>query len=467
MRDLGDDLNRLEVPEHRSGFWSELDEQMAGVRRSAPRTATLRGRRWMAVAAAAVTVAAFAILPGLLTGGEEVGGDGVGDTSTTTAPAESTTTAEATTTTFVDTGPTQAGSPPWGATKLTRDQVPAVFVDVWTAAENQTWCSALAPNSPTPPAEPRRAIFSGGWAVAFDRAEGPGRNADGSICADCGRSAYGIAGVGLAADRDLLLGRPEVREYSDGSLVAIYPEGFDESSAFLLADIVLPDQGCLYQAWSSLGRDHLEGFLAQLRRVDGLEAAALVPRTAADTVREERGTPPWAASRISAEDVLAVAFERSLDTNPVPVMAFTDLGPGLERAQLRPAALGNWGVAWDNPDGPGHDGLNYPCADCGRGVIGIGAFGPYDPEGPGDWADPALMEITWEDGSLAVITWRIGDLRLPADQVVFPDPATGELVPDGVQATLYIPNGGTYQLWSHLGLDHLLLLLENLRFAER
>ena len=254
---------------------------------------------------------------------------------------------------------------------------------------------------------------------------------------------------------------------SDGSLVAIYPEGFDPGSGFLLADIVVPGEGCFYQAWSALGRDHLEGLIAQLRKVEGLRAPTVTPRTDADTKIIDGGDPPWDAPAVAAADLVAVAFDRSLDGQTVPVMAFADVGVALASATVRPAAIGNWGAAWDHPTGLGHDAGNYPCANCGRGVIGIGGFGPYEPDGPGPWARPALAKITWDDGSQAVITWRIGDLRLPESQVVFPDPETGELVPDGVQAMVYIPNAGTYQVWSHLGYDHLLSLLEAMRFVQK
>ncbi len=464
MRDLGDDLNRLEVPEHRSGFWAELDDEMRTTPTVPSRPPRSTPRRWMALAAATATVAAFAFLPGLLTGGGDVADD-PGDLAPPSSTAPTTTVAPSTTVT--DPGPTQAGNPPWGAGSLTQEQVPALFAAVWQKAENRAWCSALAPNSATPVAEPREAYFGGGWAVAYDRADGPGRNADGSYCADCGRSAYGIAGVGLAADVELVRSRPEVRTYSDGSIVAVYPEGLDPSSGFLLADLVLPGEGCLYQAWSALGRDHLEGLLAQLRKVEGLQAATITQRTDADTKRIEGGAPPWDAPHIDAPGLLAVAFGRSLDSTEIPVLGFAEVGPGLDSAVLRPAAIGNWGVGWDNPDGPGHDSLNYPCADCGRGAIGIGGFGPYDPAGAGEWARPALAEITWDDGSLAIITWRIGDLRLPESLVLYPDPKTGEMIPDGVQAMIYIPNAGIYQVWSHFGYDHLLSLIEALRFVER
>ncbi len=465
MKDLHDDLIALPAPDHRAGFWSDLSDDLALPQRPAERrkvrTPNIRSRRRLALVAALATIAAFSFLPGMLTGengDSQTGGD-------LTPPASSTTTSPPTT--VVDTTTPGEASAPWDTAPMTANAVADLYAVLWRKAENKAWCSVLAPDEPTPPAAERAADFGGGWGVAYDRTDGPGRNPDGSYCANCGRSAYGIAGVGIGADETQIRSKGEVQEFADGSIVAYYPEGFDPASELMLADIALPSEGCVYQAWSMLGRDHLKGFVSRLRRVEGLQADPVVRRTAADTILIDGGTPPWDAPSISDPDLLAVAFARSLDAEATEVIGFADPGPGLESATVRAAAIGNWGVAWDNPSGLGHDSGNYPCANCGRGVIGIGSIGPYDPQGPGLWADPALAKITWNEGSLAVITWRIGDLQLPTDQVAYPDAVTGEMVPDGIQATVYIPGAGTYQVWSHLGYDHLLSLIDAMRFVQR
>ena len=142
----------------------------------------------------------------------------------------------------------------------------------------------------------------------------------------------------------------------------------------------------------------------------------------------------------------------------VPLMGFAEVDDAWE---ARGAAIGAWGVGFDAPSGPGHDGMNQPCAECGRGVVGIGAPDPSfgHPEPP----QTPLAEISWDDGSTAWISYRILDPRLPIDAALMPS-SDGQLLPDGLQATLVI-DGDVYQVWSHLGLDHLISLLTQLRYV--
>ena len=94
-------------------------------------------------------------------------------------------------------------------------------------------------------------------------------------------------------------------------------------------------------------------------------------------------------------------------------------------------------VVWDNPDGPGHDRRGDPCPDCGRGVVGLGTW-----QGYGDVVGPAT--IAWDDGSFANIA------TLPSVYGV-----SARIQPAGADCM--------YQLWSHVGVEHVEYLIGRLR----
>ena len=144
----------------------------------------------------------------------------------------------------------------------------------WSRAANRAECAALKFDpGQTRGARPRRAEFSGGWAVAYDM-QGL-------------RSAFGVAGPGLLPEdraavqvrRERIAAQwPYRRELGGGWLprgsLAAYgmegaspyprenPEGIGENS---LAYVVVPGQACTYNVWSRLGRRHLEDLLDSLR----------------------------------------------------------------------------------------------------------------------------------------------------------------------------------------------------------
>ena len=158
---------------------------------------------------------------------------------------------------------------PWTGEKLSSADIPPTFMTEWKKAENRKWCALVAPadvGTIGEGARARRANFAGGWAVAFDKSNGPGSDRGGSFCERCGRSAYGIAGTGVEADS----GGPEYqwelhREWSDGSSAGYGLEG--GTGPKYLAYLRIHGQGCLYNVWSHLGREHLEFLLEQLRFV--------------------------------------------------------------------------------------------------------------------------------------------------------------------------------------------------------
>jgi hypothetical protein len=150
-----------------------------------------------------------------------------------------------------------------------------VFATEWSRAENRSTCAAIAPDSLGTEGEgaaARRANFSGGWAVAWDKPGLPGTDASGMPCATCGRGAFGVAGTGSIGDtppqvKALTNNWPNVREWADGSRAGFGPEGGRGPKQ--LAYLYIEGQGCLYNVWSSVGPEHLDLLLSHLRFVAG------------------------------------------------------------------------------------------------------------------------------------------------------------------------------------------------------
>lgn len=142
---------------------------------------------------------------------------------------------------------------PWHQSPLAAGEVPAVFLEQWLNAENRHSCALIAPASlgAGEGASPRAATFSGGWAVAYDLADL--------------RSAFGVAGTGVAAASPSYTDWPYSRRWADGSSAGYGPEG--GSGPNQLAYLRVQGQGCLYNVWSRIGREHLEYLLQQLRLV--------------------------------------------------------------------------------------------------------------------------------------------------------------------------------------------------------
>lgn len=148
----------------------------------------------------------------------------------------------------------QSKPAPWAAAPLKVTQVPRVYAEQWQRAENRSHCGLFAFSNlgDGADAKPRAATFSGGWAVAYDL---PGM-----------RSAFGIAGTGVNAGESRYEDWPFTRRWSDGSVAEYGPEG--GSGPNQLAYLRIADQGCLYNVWSRLGREHLEYLLDATRRVE-------------------------------------------------------------------------------------------------------------------------------------------------------------------------------------------------------
>jgi hypothetical protein len=174
------------------------------------------------------------------------------------------------------------GSAPWSVEPLPRSVVPQHLFNDWAKAENRIWCSALYPQDPgalNPNGISRSADFSGGWAVAWDLPNGPGREATDGYCANCGRGAYGVAGVDFSGSFDDLNIWSDQLEWEDGSRAGYGLESLESpgSGAPWLAYLVVDGQGCMYNVWSFLGEEHLLTLLDSLRFVKGMQAEPVTP----------------------------------------------------------------------------------------------------------------------------------------------------------------------------------------------
>jgi hypothetical protein len=154
----------------------------------------------------------------------------------------------------------------WGE-PVARRTVPKIYLTVHSKAENKSTCPLLVLTGlgDGTGAKPRKATFSGGWAVAYDKAGLPGKDASGGACATCGRSAFGIAGTGVSARDGKGPEWPNHARWDDGSSAGYGPEGGDGPTT--LAYVTVKDADCLYNVWSALGPGHLEVLLTGLRRV--------------------------------------------------------------------------------------------------------------------------------------------------------------------------------------------------------
>jgi len=158
-------------------------------------------------------------------------------------------------------------APPWAReARLGGSEVPEALIASWRAADNREGCAPLSFDRSAIPADAtaRPATFSGGWGIAFDRTSGPGLAPSGEPCANCGRSAFGIAGTGTGPSAGTYPW-PNRREWSDGSSAGWGREG--GSGENFLAYVEVAGESCLYNVWSRRSESHLEELIESLRRV--------------------------------------------------------------------------------------------------------------------------------------------------------------------------------------------------------
>ncbi len=162
-------------------------------------------------------------------------------------------------------------APPWDANAaIARGSAPPVLLEEWARADNRASCAPMTFDPAVIPSDatPRRANFSGGWAVAWDQPGQPGRDPRGAECERCGRGVFGIAGTGAGASDDVLAQWEHQQRWPDGSWAGWGPEG--HQGPRWLAYVRVAGEGCLYNVWSSISRDHLETLIASLRSVEPL-----------------------------------------------------------------------------------------------------------------------------------------------------------------------------------------------------
>lgn len=169
-----------------------------------------------------------------------------------------------------------AGSPPWLEMPVPQSQSPRVLMVAWEKAKNRSDCSPMVPESlgEGEGGTPRRANFSGGWAVAYDKPGLPGRFRSGEPCKDCGRGVFGIAGTATEIagpdELDKSNALPLERRWSDGSRADYGLEGGTGSN--YLANLFVKGERCVYNVWSFLGQAHLEYLLDHLRFVQAAKS---------------------------------------------------------------------------------------------------------------------------------------------------------------------------------------------------
>ena len=438
---------------------------------TSPRRLNISGPALGLVSMAFVLVVGAATTAIIVSGSEGAPVAGESTTIISTTPTTSATQEGSTPTTHEPNG-TGGGVAPWSAPPLPQSAVPQHLIADWAGAANQTWCSALFPEDPrslSPAGVSRSADFSGGWAVAWDLPNGPGRDATDGYCPDCGRSAFGIAGADFTGTVNDLAIWPNQIAWSDGSRAGHGLEGLEApgSGAPELAYLKIDGQGCLYNVWSFLGEEHLLELLDSLRFVEGMQAEPVQLVDRANLETREMGAAPWTGPAIPASEVPSVFFDEwneDLGTTACPMMAFTDLGPEGEGAVVRRAnGDGALMVAWDLPEGPGRYGSGDYCADCGRGAFGTSLSRPGMLLNQQQW-NPTLR---FDDGSPV---WIFPELSsdLPADRIVHIDPETGARAPEAYEALVEVPEdpGCLYRVWSSYGPDHVEYLVGQMRYVE-
>jgi hypothetical protein len=395
---------------------------------------------------------------------------GIQEPANTEVPAtEDTATAStipSTTTVAVSTLDPGLPAAPWSVPPLPDEAVPSVLAEQWNQAANKGFCGALYPadaNDLASDAVVRGAdIAPGGWAVVWDRPEGPGEGEDGEYCEDCGRDAFGIAGTD--APRESLAAFPKRIEWSDGSVAGYGPGEATEAGAPYQVSIAVAGQGCTYEAWSFLGEDHLLVLIDELRFVEGMLAKVIeAPEQAVIAL----GPAPWLRAAVGeaavGEPLLAEWTEEVLRPRTCPLLAPVALGAGAGATARRAENPNEMLAAWDMPNGPGRYGTGDYCANCGRGAFGIGTI-TRTSDAPLGFEQLAVTH-TWDDGAeLRVVSEATELFSITPDRADFTDPETEEPVAAPYNAYLLIPGlGCAYRLWSFLGVDHLVQTTQNLR----
>lgn len=225
----------------------------------------------VATAAAAVAVVAAAVMV-ISAGGDGGPSDTVAEATTTSTVPEDTTTTSVITSGPPASGPVETGdpAPPWRSAALPRDDLADEVIEAWERAENRDRCRLLLPadlGSKMDGATSGASPVSGdaGWEITFRK----------------GPAVVQVQGLFEASTRSTRTEKEIFsRRWSDGSVVRYgpdarneeqSPEDVDPETTANEATLILPDQGCAYVLYDTLGKTHLEFVLDHLRFVSGTE----------------------------------------------------------------------------------------------------------------------------------------------------------------------------------------------------
>jgi hypothetical protein len=174
------------------------------------------------------------------------------------------------------------------------------------------------------------------------------------------------------------------------------------------------------------------------------EAEAIAPEAPADA-GPPVSPPPWAGPPLAAADVPRVfrdEHRKAANRETCPLLVPTEVEAG---ARPRRASFhGGWAVAYDKKGAPGSRPSGEPCASCGRSAFGVAGTGSEKGGGP-EWPG----NIVWSDGSRAGYGLEGGQ---GPRMLAFVERADA---------------GCLYNVWSALGEEHLVALIESLRSVEQ
>jgi len=148
---------------------------------------------------------------------------------------------------------------PWRAKKVTRAAVPSAYAAAWDRARNRARCALLFPLDGGPALQGAKATEQktpddNGWDIF--------------LTGDAGT----VEVLGLF-DRSTQAEAPTfTRTWADGSMAKYGPDvgnalpgTYDSNAAPFEAVLTLPNQGCAYRIYDTLGKDHIELLFTRLR----------------------------------------------------------------------------------------------------------------------------------------------------------------------------------------------------------
>lgn len=180
----------------------------------------------------------------------------------------------------------------------------------------------------------------------------------------------------------------------------------------------------------------------------GDAGASETPERAAPADPARPATPNWAGARLAPSNVPEVftkAWRRARNHARCALLVPSTLAEGEGGSPRGEPNAHGWSVAYDLPSGPGAARDGTTCTTCGRSAFGIRGVAV-------EVAARFPLRRSWSDGSQADYGREGGD-----DSSV-PRPYVAHLHVEGQDCT--------YELWSHLGRDHLEHLMEHLQMVD-